>query len=195
MKSVLLILSFSLYASEFIPKQFEAEIEQVVKKRRLSKRKPRVETLNLKYKYPQNIIMSTKNTTIVCNSNMTWIYTPAIVDGQKGTVNIDKSKDICFSSILDSLKYGLKTNKEYVVTKNIKESSIELKFKNKNFKSIVLTFEKALNKKLTLKDVIQMKIVENNGKYKVLNIKKVSTNVRYSDADFVFKIPKNTNRI
>jgi len=197
---ILLLLSTSLFASSFIPKEFEAKLDQVVKRRVANKISK--EPLKLKYKYPKNIAMYLDNMTYICNAQTTWRYTPEFIEGQKGEVNIGKSSKYCFSSIFDALKYGFKKNDIYVVKKDIKNSIVVFEFKDKAQKSLSISsiefkFDKKISNALTLKDVKTMKIKypQKSKKDTLYEIKKISTSVNYTDADFIFNIPKNTKKV
>ncbi len=215
-KTILVLFSSLSFAASFIPKEFEANLEQVVKSRigKTSKK-----ALALKYKFPKNIVMDLKGMTYVCNSETTWRYVPPFVKTQKGDVFIGNSSKYCFYHIFDSLKYGFKKNSVYTVVKDEKKSMVHFNFSSGaqdelgGISSIEFKFDKKISDDLSLADVTVMRIkhkeiVSKESKTKlsktvkrkkvkkdiVYNIKNVKTDTKFKSSDFVFTIPKNTTK-
>lgn len=198
-KIIISLISSFTFASNFIPKEFEANLNQIVKSRignKVSK-----QPLKLKYKFPKNVAMYVKDMTYICNSETTWRYVPPFIETQKGDVFIGKSSKHCFSTVFDTLKYGFKKNSVYSVVKNEKESSVNFEFSKKaqeslGVKSIEFKFDKKISDGLGLKDVTVMKLKYAQGSKKdtVYEVNKVKTDVEFKSSDFVFNIPKNTKK-
>lgn len=217
-KTLLVLFSSFSFAASFIPKEFEANLEQIVK-RRLTKSVVK-QPLVLKYKYPKNISMKLENMTYICNSETTWRYTPPFIKTQKGDVTIGKSSKYCFSTIFDALRYGFEKNSVYSVVKDEKKSVVHFNFSQRaqdelGIRSIEFKFDKKINDSLTLSDVKLMTIkhqqitkTKKNEKSKkkitvkrrslkkdiVYTVKNVKTNTKFKSSDFVFDIPKNTTK-
>ncbi|MCT4642211.1 MAG: hypothetical protein N4A33_07915 [Bacteriovoracaceae bacterium] len=200
-KSILIlifaIVGLEAFAKDFIPKKFEASIEQIVVKR-IGKKIVR-QPLSLKYSFPKNIVMKTKDITYVCNSQTTWRYIPPFIQGQKGECSVGNSNKYCFSKVFDALSSGLKNNKLYVVKRNNKKSFLEIIFNQEasrelGLKSILFFTNKKLSTLNSILEVSKM-VLKHNQKQQddIYEIKSIRINNNLKNQDFIFQIPKNTN--
>ena len=84
---------------------------------------------------------------------------------------------------------------------NEKESSVSFLFNPKaqeslGVKSVDFKFDKKISDKLTLKDVLTMKLTyaQSSKKDAVYEVNKVITDIKLESSDFVFNIPKKTKK-
>lgn len=186
-------------AADFIPRQFEATIDQEFRKGRF--KRERTEQLDLKYMYPRHMVMKIPSMTLVCNPEQTWRYTPSIIKSEPAEVQIGKSEELCFSKYFDLLQYGLKDNQYYTVKRDLKNNSALLSLKDEKTldgtKSLTLKFKKDSAKNPSFQDVSEILITRTTGADKETKyiIKDINTEVKFKSADFVFQIPENTKRL
>ena len=186
-------------ATRFLPKSFEAELEQVV--HLVTSNSESITPVKMKYMFSNNLYFEVKSedtpVTYICNKEKTWVYNPPFIEGEKGEVKVGDSSKHCYVKLFDALSNGLKPNKLYDV-KKIKNSA-RLFFNKKakaqtKIKEIILKFNKKPNSKVSIKDVVQMEVWDlERKKPTIFRFKKINTKAKIDFMDFEFKVPENTN--
>ena len=186
-------------ATRFIPKSFEADLEQVVFS--VTFNKESVTPVKMKYKFSNNLYFNVQSeetpVIYICNKEKTWIYNPPFIEGEKGEVKVGDSSKYCYVKIFDALNKGLKTNDLYEVKQQ--KRGARLTFKKEavaqtGIKEVALTFKSTWHKGLSITDVEKMEIWDTEKKKPtVFRFKKINTNAEIDFMDFEFKIPENTN--
>lgn len=188
------LFSFGAQASTFVPSQFQIKFVQSFKSvvsGKVKKSKGQID-----YRYPGSIRFKEfkSNTEFVSNPRTSWYYSPPFIKGEKGTVQVNSGKRFVIGRLFDALKNGLKSNAQYRV-KSLKKSVYELTFLGKtadelNLKKAFVYFSgKSLN---SLKGVGKMKLMYQDGKKVDFLFETFKDDISFSEAHFVFSIPKNT---
>ncbi len=203
MKQVLILIALLFmadiaFAARFLPKAFEANIEQVhisgIRKKKVTV------PVQIKYLFPNNIYYNVQGKSpvlYICNKTTTWKYNPPFIKGSKGECSVGSSSKYCYVKIFDALSNGLKSNKLYAVT--LAEKKANLVFTEKasaqlSIKNVEILFKEKAIQKLVAKDIESMKIFYLNKTKPVTFIfKSIVENKALVEKDFVFDIPKNTN--
>ena len=112
-------------ASTFLPNAFEGHFVQEKKLIKITEKS----NILLKYQHPNNLYFkdSQTKTVYVCNATKVYKYDPPFIEGEAGNLAIGDSSKFCFSKIFDSLKPGLKNNRNYLVQK-LKNSKYDFNF-------------------------------------------------------------------
>jgi outer membrane lipoprotein-sorting protein len=198
---IVFILFFALLDAAFggfLPKAFEAQLEQIVFS---SVKNKEVKTnVSMKYMFPSNIVFNVEGqapVTYVCNSETTWMYNPPFMEGEKGTVKVGSSSKYCYVKLFDALSNGLKNNKLYKVKTNKQVAHLTFFEKAKaqlNITKVDINFKKLINKMTKVSDINFMTVYY-VGKNKPIKFgfKNVNTKSKLKKSDFVFTIPVNTN--
>jgi outer membrane lipoprotein-sorting protein len=196
-----IILFFALFDAafaRFLPKAFEANLDQIVFS---SVKNKEVKTnVSMKYMFPSNIVFNVEGqapVTYVCNNETTWMYNPPFMEGEKGSVKVGSSSKYCYVKLFDALSNGLKNNKLYTVEKKKKIAHLSFLEKAKaqlNITKVDITFKNLINKKSVVSDIDFMTVYY-VGKSKPIKFgfKKINTKSKLKKSDFVFNVPKNTN--
>ncbi len=185
--------------TEFLPKAFEAEFTQIIKYKFGSKIKEKKSDITFKYLYKGNFLMESETSgqkqVYVCNPKEFWLYSPAIIPGEKGIAQKGSTDRHCYSKLFDSLRLGLKDNKKYTVKKktdtefilafapaevarlNVKELTINFKDKNTKFDNITSFLIHWVDQKEPLK----------------LEKKSLTYKDSFPKETFDFQVPKNTD--
>jgi len=202
MKQVLILIALMFMAdiafARFIPKAFEANIEQIhisgIRKKKI------VVPVKIKYLFPNNIYYQVQGKSpvlYICNKTKTWKYNPPFVKGSKGECNIGDSSKYCYVKIFDALSNGLKTNKLYYVALSDKVANLTFSKKASaqlSIKNVAIEFKEKASINSVAKDIHSMKIFYlNKNKPVTFIFKSITTNLELKVSDFVFKIPANTN--
>ena len=142
MKFILLSLFFTTtaFAKGFVPGSFSANFEESIISVATGKEKKSFGKID--YKFPGHIrfeIISPNPSMFISNPQKSWYYVPPFVEGEQGQVTIQKSSKLPLTKFLDSIKNGLEGSKLFTY-----------KYSGKD---LVLTFVKAVQKDLTLKEV------------------------------------------
>lgn len=126
--------------NDFIPNTLRTDFEQsfisITGEKKSSKG-------SLDYEYPGHLRLKEfkDNTEFVCNPQISWYYIPPFSKGEKGSVQINNSKNMVISKLFDQLKNGLKDNEFY---------SLELK----GNQTVVLTLTSKGQEELKLKSAV-----------------------------------------
>lgn len=187
-------------ATNFLPKSFEADLEQVV--HLVTSNKESKTPVKMKYLFSNNLYFEVKSeetpVTYICNKDKTWVYNPPFIEGEKGEVKVGNSSKHCHVKLFDALSNGLKSNKIYTV-KQIKKG-VHLSFSKKaraqtQIKKVRIYFKNHINEKVaSLTDVNKMEIWDiERKKPTVFRFKKINTEAKVKLKDFSFIIPENTN--
>lgn len=183
---------------KFLPKQFEANLEQVVFS---SVHNKEVKTpVKMKYLFPNNIYFSVtgENPVVyVCNHKKTWMYNPPWDPSEKGEVKIGDSSRYCYVKLFDALSNGLSKNNLYSVKSKNMTSLLTFSKKAKeqlNIGKVELEFKKQPSKNSTVNDLKSMKVFYLDKEKPVkFQFKEITKTKKLSSDDFIFKVPKNTN--
>ena len=195
------ILFFAIFDAAFagfLPKAFEADLDQIVFS---SVKNKEVKTsVSMKYMFPSNIVFNVEGqapVTYVCNSQTTWMYNPPFIEGEKGSVKVGSSSKYCYVKLFDALSNGLKDNNLYTVKS--KKRTAHLSFLEKaraqlNITKVVITFKSPISKNSKISDIDFMSVYY-VGKNKPIKFgfKKINTKSKLKKSDFVFNVPSNTN--
>jgi len=199
--SIVFIFFFALIDiafGKFLPKQFEANLEQVVFS---SVHNKEIKTpVKMKYLFPNNIYFSVtgENPVIyVCNEKQTWMYNPPWDPSEKGEVKIGDSSKYCYVKLFDALSNGLKQNNLYKVVSKSNQSTLTFNKKAKsqlNISKVEMEFNKKVVDSLTVDDLKIMKVYYLDKEKPVSFIfNDISKSLKLKKEDFIFKVPKNTN--
>ena len=192
--------------NQFMPKTFKIEFEQsyasVTGKIKTSKGV-------IDYKKPGLLRLKEfkDNTEFVASKESSWYYVPPFKAGEKGSVQINSAKNNALIKVLDSLKYGLNKNEFYTVDE-VKVDHFKLKFidqKSKDLKInyVELFFRKIVfpeksdakqknTKMLEFHDLQSLTLHYTDGQKVDLKITKIEENISFTDKNFEFQIPPNT---
>ncbi len=198
---LILILFFALFDvafAKFLPKSFEAKLDQIVFS---SVKNKEIKTdVSMKYMFPSNIVFDVEGltpVTYVCNKETTWMYNPPFMDGEKGTVKIGNSSKYCYVKLFDALSKGLESNELYKVVRSKKIANLSFLEQAKaqlNISKVDIIFKKEVNKNSKLSDIDYMTVYYIGKKVPVkFAFKKINTKSKLKKADFVFDVPENTS--
>ena len=204
--SLLIVLFFAIIefavASDFLPKSFEASIEQQnisqIKIGKKIKKNIIKSDVYMKYKYPSNVYFDVKEQTLyICNSDKTWLYNAPWDPSEKGELTVGSSSKHCYVKVFDALRYGLSTNKVYKVTKKDLMATLIFSDNSRDELSIVkvdLKFKSKITDKTTIGSVKSMDLYYVGKKNPTTFVfKSLNTKKEFNKNDFVFIPPKNTN--
>lgn len=191
----LLIPSLSL-ASSFLPDSFSANFEESFVSAVNGKEKKSFGKID--YRYPSHIRfekISPDSSTFVSNPEKSWYYVPPFVKGEKGEVTIQESNKLVLTKFLDALKNGLENNKLF--THKYNKNELILTFtkaiqKDMNLKQAVLVTESDPKKIKKLKEFERLVLTYNDGRKVNLKFVDLKEDVSFSQKHFVFDIPSNT---
>ncbi|MDH4467493.1 MAG: outer-membrane lipoprotein carrier protein LolA [Bacteriovoracaceae bacterium] len=196
-------------SADFMPKSLKIEFEQSFKS---VTGKTKTSNGFLEYKRSSQIRIkeSKDNSEFVSNKETSWYYVPPFKTGEKGSVQINNSKNNNLVRVFDSLKNGLIDNDLYKVTE-VKVDQFSLKFidpKSKDLKvdHIDLFFRKIVfpdkvdhkqknTKVLEFSDLESLSINYTDGQKVDLKLSKIEENNNFPDKNFEFQIPTNTEII
>lgn len=212
--TVLALLINFAYAN-FIPNSFRIDFTQSYKS---VTGKEKTGEGYLEYKYPGQLLLKefNNNTIYVSNQKQSWYYTPPMVKGEKGSVQVGASQ-VVVSKLFDALNYGLKDNPLYKVNKK-SSTEIELIFedaaaKDLNLKSVTLFIKgaatsgapKKFNGPKTAPEVKALETFDQiesmsmvylkDAKVVVLKFNKVNDKMDFSKDHFIFNVPPKTEII
>jgi outer membrane lipoprotein-sorting protein len=197
-----LILFFALIdmaLASFLPKAFEANLDQVVQS--IIKNKEQVTPVKMKYLFANNIYFEVQGdnpVTYVCNAKTTWKYNPPFdSEVDKGEVLIGDSSKYCYVKIFDALSNGLKSNPLYKVELSGKTVNLQFTKDAKaqlNISHVIMTFKNTVKLETTLFDIEKMQVYYLDKKEPItFRFSKIIENQKLSSKDFEFKVPLNTN--
>jgi len=194
MKKILIGLiffsSFSFASIEFVPKSLQLDFEQSFISITGDKKNSKGQ---LAYQYPGQLRLKEfkDNTEFVCNNENSWYYIPPFTKGEKGTVQINNSKNMIISKLFDKLKLGLVNIPNYYKVNVKDKNQVEIIFleegqKDLKLSSLLLNFsmlpgeelpvleeiptKKSKRKKLTLKEKEERNKIELSQKEKLQNL-------------------------
>jgi outer membrane lipoprotein carrier protein len=188
--------SVAFAATEFMPKNFQLEFEQVFKSL-LTGQEKKSKGLLL-YLYPGQIKLEIGEkldlTVLVANSEKMWFYRSPL-PGDKGELVERMVAKTGLVRFFDVLKKGLIPNNLYSVEK-VGENFL-LKFatnisRETELKSAMLTFKKRINTFLNL-DSIDLEYV--SGKKIKMVVLSIKSDLTLTEKDFTFTPPENTKVI
>jgi outer membrane lipoprotein-sorting protein len=139
--TLILFLTTSSYAKNFVPSSFSANFEESIVSMATGKEKKSFGKID--YKFPGHVrfeIISPNPSIFVSNPEKSWYYLPPFVEGEQGQVTIQKSSKLPLTKFLDSIRNGLEGSKLFTTKYNGKQ--------------LILAFVKTVQKDLTLKEVI-----------------------------------------
>ena len=201
---LLIVLFYTLIdfatAKSFLPRSFNADIEQqtksVIKLKKGNKEIVKKYDVVVKYLFPSNVYLKVEDSTYVCNKNKTWLYTPPVIEGEKGEVKIGSSSKYCYSKLFDALSNGLSNNKIYSTKKSKNTATLSFSTKAQDqlqMTKVELLFEK-LNTKSRFSDIKEMRMFKVGEKNPTIFVfKSLNRKVKLKASDFEFQVPKNTN--
>lgn len=203
--SLLVVIFYSVIefacASSFLPKQFEANLEQQIE--RVAAKKKSIDKSNvlMKYMFPNHIYFNVADADTpvlyICNKSKTWLYNPPFVEGEKGEVIVGSSSKHCHVKIFDALSNGLKNNNIYNVKTRGKVAKLSFSKKAQTqlaIDTIELVFKNTISAQTTISDISQMSVFKlGQKKPTVFIFKSLLINQKIKKSDFIFKIPENTN--
>lgn len=204
MKALLILISvFALLDTafaKFMPRAFQAELDQVITSRIGNKKK--TTPVTMKYLFSNNLIFDVKSEdsplTYVCNKTTTWMYQPPWDPSEKGEVKIGESSKYCYVKIFDALSNGLKSNKLYSVKKDGKEVELEfnkIAMAQTQIRKAKIYFKNAISNKTSIIDVDYMELWKLDEKKPLtFKFKSFDTKRNITVDDFTFKVPENTNK-
>ncbi len=178
-----------------MPKAFEAQITQ--KYLSSLSGKERENSGNLKYQSPNllHLNMEGKNPFIlVINSDRSWYYVPPFIEGERGEVTIEESKESLPFQFLNILVHGLKNNDLYSVEGKGEEYFLKIQSsKQKTFglSQITLKFNKDSEK--VFKNILSMELLHLDKRKVEIRLSNIKDQPKFSSDEFVFKVPGNTN--
>ena len=194
---ICLLISSSLKASEFLPKSFSFDFEQVYKMS--SSKKEKKNSGHVDYMYPGHIrfkVISPDQVEFVTNSQKTWYYTAPFIDGEPGELTErPRSKQMFLVNFFDQLKYGLNDNQNYKVEKINEGRKLLFTKKAKEELGMIMAeiyFDGNKEDFNHIKKVILTYPDNNSTKQGVLTLSQVKTDLKFTTEHFVFKAPKNT---
>lgn len=204
MKTLLAIALFLSFSSDglarFMPKSFEAQLDQIIVSRIGNKKKSTPVTM--KYLFSNNLIFEVKSQDspliYVCNKTTTWMYQPPWDPSEKGEVKIGESSKYCYVKIFDALSNGLKTNKLYEVTKEQKLAKLsfsKMATAQTQISKANIYFKNPITPKTSLTDIDYMELWKLDEKSPMtFKFNSVDLNKNITIEDFNFKVPENTNQ-
>jgi outer membrane lipoprotein-sorting protein len=192
---ILALCSFKIFAQvNFIPQTVTVEFEESYTSSISKKVKKSFGKLD--YKFPGHLRfekISPDKLSFVCNPKTSWYYTPAVVKGESGQVIIQSSSGFVVSKFLDSLRSGMKTNKDYEVVKQ--EKSVVLTFKNKKdieLKEAVLHSMRKIDETKSIADLAMIDLLYLDNRKISLRLLSIKENTVFSEGYFNFVIPEKT---
>lgn len=191
----LLIPSLSLAAS-FLPDSFSANFEESFVSAVNGKEKK--SSGKIDYRYPSHIRfekISPDSSTFVSNPQKSWYYVPPFVKGEKGEVTIQESNKLVLTKFLDALKNGLENNKLFSHKYN--KNELVLTFtkaiqKDMNLKQAVLVADSDAKKIKALKEFERLVLTYNDGRKVNLKFVDLKEDTKFAQKHFEFDIPSNT---
>lgn len=186
-------------ATRFLPKSFEANLEQVV--HLITSNKESITPVKMKYMFSNNLYFNvlSEDTPVIyiCNNKKTWKYNPPWDPSEKGEVIVGDSSKHCHVKLFDALSNGLKDNELYKVKKNKKNALLtfsKIATAQTQITKIQINFKDKVSESSTIKNVSEMTIWQlDKKKPLVFRFKKINTQAKIDFMDFEFKIPENTN--
>lgn len=199
MKTLLLLvfLSVTARANDFLPNSFSADYEQSFLSSVNGKTKKSFGRVD--YKFPKHIrfeAVSPDPSTFVANPRTSWFYTPPFIEGEEGTVVIQRSEDLVYTKFFDSLKNGAQSNKAYTV--KFEKTNLILKFspalqKDLQMDQVILTTKSGLAAEAkSLGQFKSLELFHSNGKRVTLKLLSFKVNPTLAADHFEFKIPAKT---
>ena len=194
---VLMLLDTAM--AGFLPRAFEGEFEQIKESIHSGTGKDKKmlkSSIIIKYEHPGQIYFKDleMKTLYICNTKNVYKYDPPMIEGEEGFLSIGDSNKFCYSKIFDSLKSGLKSNKNYTV-KNIKNNNYELMFDKSaqsslGFSKIIINFS---DKSLEFKKIksLEMHLVGQEKPVKLV-AKSIKYEKGFSKDIFNFEPPAKT---
>lgn len=197
----LFILFFALIdiaSARFLPKSFEANLEQVVFS---SVNNKEMKTdVKMKYLFPNNIYFSVDGVNpviYVCNKVKTWMYNPPWDPSEKGEVKIGDSSKYCYVKLFDALSNGLDKNKLYSVKKVAKKAFLTFSKAaagQLNISKVEITFKNLITDNSKAEDIKNMQVYYlDKNKPVQFSFKSLTEKSKLTEDDFNFDVPKNTN--
>lgn len=138
---LLALIPFIAQAKNFVPSSFSSSFEESFVSSATGKEKKSFGKID--YKYPAQIKLektSPEPSTFVSNAEKSWYYVPAFVAGEEGQVTIQKSSNLPLTKFLDSIRTGIENSKMFT--------------HKYDGKKLILSFLPAVQKEMTLKEVI-----------------------------------------
>jgi outer membrane lipoprotein-sorting protein len=193
-----LILSFHSYFSHasFLPPSFSSDYEESYLS--TTQKKEVKSSGKIDYKFPHQIrfeVIKPDSSIFVSNADKSWYYTPPFIEGEEGQVVIQKSNELVLVKLLDELKEGLVSNKNYDV--KFLKNEAQLIFKEKRVQElkvnkVVLKANSDASKIKTFDGFSGIDLFYTSGQVIHLVFKNLKTNAVFPDNHFIFNIPKNT---
>lgn len=191
----LLIPSLS-FAASFLPDSFSANFEESFVSAVNGKEKKSFGKID--YRYPGHIRfekISPDSSTFVSNPQKSWYYVPPFVKGEKGEVTIQESNKLVLTKFLDALKNGLDNNKLF--THKYNKNELVLTFtkaiqKDMNLKEATLISGSDPKKATSIKEFERLVLVYNDGRKVNLKFVDLKEDAKFPQKHFEFDIPSNT---
>lgn len=182
----------SARTTNFLPKSFNADFSQVIKSSISGKEKKMKG--KIEYQYPGHLWFEATHPNkiiFVSNPEKSWYYTAPWDDEVPGELTISKTNKNSLVKFFDLLKKGMKSNKNYSVTK--KDQGIDLVLNKKNQKEIGIRSAyiefKGEQSFIKISKVI---LTKNEGSKVRLDLNEIKINPNFKKDHFIFVAPKNT---
>ncbi len=196
---LLMLLDTARSAESFIPKSFSGEFTQSKESIHSVGKNKRIITseVSIKYLSPGHIRFrdGETGTLYICNTQNVYKYDPPFIEGERGSLEKGDAESFCYAKLFDSLRYGLKDNKNYTV-KKLADNKYELDFNKQKKQALGVSKVKLefLSKARRFEKLKRLAIYFNGQQKPVsLKTKKLEINTKISKEIFNFIPPKNTN--
>lgn len=192
---VLTIISASFIgcAFAFLPKSFEAQIEQE-QKSSLSQT-VRKSQGQMFYRYPAQMRLEIKGSDeviFVTNGKRTWYYTGPFVEEEPGELTISDDGPNVMTKFFDSFSQGLVSNELYKVEKTPKKANVvfsEQMVKDLGIKSAEFLFK---DESYQFSKLDRINLLQEDGREIGISLKKLETDKTIDPSTFTFVAPANT---
>jgi outer membrane lipoprotein-sorting protein len=189
--------AFSKKESNFFPRSFKASL--ILKSKTTLNNKTKKNNGFLEYQYPGKTWLEVEKPSrivYVTNQKKIWFYRAAFLKGEPGTLTKNAKGHFALTKLLDSLKFGMVSNKIYTV-KKIKNYEYELLFLNDKvnkigFKKAFLSFSKKKSKRPFFANLEQIELRDLKNNKVEIEFSKINLNKKFSKGHFSFKAPANT---
>lgn len=194
-----LTLCLSAQAKTFVPDSFSANFEESILSTASGKEKKSFGKID--YKYPGQVrfeVTSPNPSTFVSNPQKSWYYVPPFIEGEQGQVTIQKSKKLPLSKFLDSIKSGIEGSKLF--THQYKGNELILTFvpavqKDLTLKQVILSSSKDAKSVLKLGEFEKMTLIYVDGRKVNLKFLELKEQVTFPAGHFQFTPPAKTKII
>lgn len=180
-------------AFAFLPKSFEAQVEQEQKSSLSgSVRKSQGQMF---YRYPGQMRFEIKGideVIFVTNGKRTWYYTGPFVEEEPGELTISDDGPNVLTKFFDSFSQGLVTNELYSVKKEKNSALVEFSKSMQSelgVKTATFTFKSA---KLEFSEIEKIILVQEDQREIIIHLKNLSLDKKIEESVFQFTAPANT---